>query len=388
MSNPITITFNQPVGSVTVTAYDPTFDGDSIAAFTADGTVIGTAEFPGNHHPGMLTTQTRTLTGSISSVVLTPAPLDYVAYSMTVGVSLPTLNVACTPAEPLRGTEVHCVASMSDSSLYVLSRLRSSTSGGTTVVDQTIIPSAPRALYDWNGLAATETHVEVFGSRDGVIVSAATTFGISQRTTFQDAIQPEMPPQLQGNGLPTMGTVYPGLHSTPNGWEIEMGGLGRTWHLFPDYDLRIIPSGPNTNLVFAENFRWEDSKPLRENSPIPSGTYLSVALFPGDPFYGLQDGRNGNCSASQVNILRDEMYQHELIHYGSAIQIRKQLKLHQFYESKLALSGNGAISHAIEVAFFLPTRQYNLGVKASDAGIDADSTTIARTSLTCQMRFP
>jgi hypothetical protein len=84
LSNPIDITFNPPAASVTVTAYDPTFDGNSMTAFDADGAVIGTVPFPGNGTPGTLTTQTGTLSGSIARVLLTPAPLDYVAYSMSV----------------------------------------------------------------------------------------------------------------------------------------------------------------------------------------------------------------------------------------------------------------------------------------------------------------
>ena len=84
VSHEIIITFSQPVASVTVTAYDPTFAGNQMSALDSTGGLIGTVPFPGNNMPGTLTTQTGTLSGAIASVHLIPAPLDYVAYSMRV----------------------------------------------------------------------------------------------------------------------------------------------------------------------------------------------------------------------------------------------------------------------------------------------------------------
>lgn len=84
VSHEITITFSQPVTAVTVTAYDPTFAGNAMSGYDSTGALIGTVPFPGNNMPGTLTTQVGTLSGAIESVHLAPAPLDYVAYSMTV----------------------------------------------------------------------------------------------------------------------------------------------------------------------------------------------------------------------------------------------------------------------------------------------------------------
>ena len=99
VSQPITITFDSPVHAVTVTAYDPTFNGNQMEAFDTAGTSLGVVGFPGNGIPGVLTTQTGTLTSAIARVVLTPAPLDYVAYSMnvTIGTSILSVSSAAGP---------------------------------------------------------------------------------------------------------------------------------------------------------------------------------------------------------------------------------------------------------------------------------------------------
>jgi uncharacterized protein YcbK (DUF882 family) len=103
VSHQITITFSSPIASVTVTAYDPTFNGNRMAAFDAAGASQGVAAFPGNGVPGVLTTQTRTLSGAISRVVLTPAPLDYLAYSMAVTFASPLSVTVSSAAGPNPG---------------------------------------------------------------------------------------------------------------------------------------------------------------------------------------------------------------------------------------------------------------------------------------------
>lgn len=103
VSQPITITFSNPVSSVTVTAYDPTFNGNQMQAFDASGASLAVIPFPGNGRPGTLTTQTGTANGSISRVLLTPAPLDYVAYSMLVTFAAPTTLSVSSAAGPDSG---------------------------------------------------------------------------------------------------------------------------------------------------------------------------------------------------------------------------------------------------------------------------------------------
>lgn len=83
-SHDIAIFFDAPVASVEVTAYDPTMSGNAMYAYDAAGAMIGSAAFPGNGVPGVLTTQTRTISGSISEVKLIAALGDYLNYSMRV----------------------------------------------------------------------------------------------------------------------------------------------------------------------------------------------------------------------------------------------------------------------------------------------------------------
>ena len=83
-SHDIAIFFDAPVASVEITAYDPTFGGNAMYAYDASGAMVGSADFPGNGTPGVLTTQTRTISGSISEVKLVAAAGDYLNYSMRV----------------------------------------------------------------------------------------------------------------------------------------------------------------------------------------------------------------------------------------------------------------------------------------------------------------
>jgi hypothetical protein len=82
VSNPITVTFSQPVTSVTITIEDPTYAGNAMTAYRADGSIAGTVSFTGSGIPGIDIPDTQTITAAgIVRIVLTPAPLDYVAYA-------------------------------------------------------------------------------------------------------------------------------------------------------------------------------------------------------------------------------------------------------------------------------------------------------------------
>ncbi len=84
VSSTITITFSDPVASVEVTAYDPTWQGNMIEAYGANGALVGSASVPGNETPGTLTIHTRTFVGQITMMKLIPAPGEYINYSMRV----------------------------------------------------------------------------------------------------------------------------------------------------------------------------------------------------------------------------------------------------------------------------------------------------------------
>ncbi|MBX6332765.1 MAG: hypothetical protein IRY91_13035 [Gemmatimonadaceae bacterium] len=86
-SHPITITFSKPATEVTITIYDPTWDGNTMAVYDTVGNLVSFVTFAGNHAPGVLTVQVGHAEGAIARIVLTPADGDYVAYSMRVRVS-------------------------------------------------------------------------------------------------------------------------------------------------------------------------------------------------------------------------------------------------------------------------------------------------------------
>ncbi len=83
-SSGINVTFSSAVSSVTIVAYDPTFAGNQATATGA--ATPNTLPFPGNNKPGVPLQDTVTFHGAITSVALTPASADYVAYSMTFSV--------------------------------------------------------------------------------------------------------------------------------------------------------------------------------------------------------------------------------------------------------------------------------------------------------------
>lgn len=83
-SVPLTVTFDLPVQSVTITCFDPTFPTNSMAAYDEADALLGTINFDSSGVPGLNVPSTKTLAfASIKKIILTPGPVDYVAYSMT-----------------------------------------------------------------------------------------------------------------------------------------------------------------------------------------------------------------------------------------------------------------------------------------------------------------
>jgi hypothetical protein len=84
-SSPITITFSPSVRAVRVEIYDPSFAGNTATAYDSLGAEIAEVHFSYSGQPGVNEPDTLDLlpSGRISSVVLTPAVADYVAYSVS-----------------------------------------------------------------------------------------------------------------------------------------------------------------------------------------------------------------------------------------------------------------------------------------------------------------
>ena len=96
-SHPIWISFTAPgATNVTVTVYDPTWDGNAAVAYDVSGNVLGSVGFAGTGTPGWNVPATQTLPfADIRSVQLVPANNDYVSYDASFeGLSSPPACVS------------------------------------------------------------------------------------------------------------------------------------------------------------------------------------------------------------------------------------------------------------------------------------------------------
>lgn len=88
VSVPLTVTFDIPVDSVTITCFDPTWPTNSMAVYNESDALLGSVNFDSNGVPGVNVPSTKTLTfAGIKKIILTPGAGDYVAYSMTYTVN-------------------------------------------------------------------------------------------------------------------------------------------------------------------------------------------------------------------------------------------------------------------------------------------------------------
>lgn len=84
-SRPIFVTFKAPLSdTLSVTILDPDFDVNSAKAGFVDGH-HETQNFLGDNNPGAFKSSTITFGPGVSSLLLTPASNDYVAYSLVYG---------------------------------------------------------------------------------------------------------------------------------------------------------------------------------------------------------------------------------------------------------------------------------------------------------------
>lgn len=91
-SSNIRLTFTAPgATSVTITVYDPTYDGNAAYAYDVAGNFLGEVGFAGTGIPGDNVPDTQTLPYTdIRSILLIPAPADYVSYDVSfAGISSP-----------------------------------------------------------------------------------------------------------------------------------------------------------------------------------------------------------------------------------------------------------------------------------------------------------
>jgi hypothetical protein len=295
------------------------------------------------------------------------------------GGSGPTLQVVCQPTAPVRADDVHCVVSMTDGSEFELKTLTSSL-GAQALVQVNV--NSTLTTYDWTGDAVVPTRVDASAIVAGKPATAFGRFDPIART-FPDADQPPRPVPFPTKGKPNLKTDYPGMRETKDGWQTLLGGVGFTWHLFPDYDAKQVTSGPNTGLWYVRNFRWVRSIPQGATDPVADGIYISVALFKGDPLYEMQDGKDGYCSKQDFDILRSEVYEHEVLHRVKEIALRQELKLHEEYETFVYAAPAGTPIKQILLDINESVQKYNERILSNDTAVDTPG---LKSSLTCQPR--
>ncbi|MBX3134019.1 MAG: C39 family peptidase [Gemmatimonadaceae bacterium] len=84
ISEEITISFSDTVSTATVTVEDPSLAGNQVVAYLGE-VEVSRQDFAFSGQGGVNLPDTKTVAGPFDRIVLVPAPLDYVAYSVSIG---------------------------------------------------------------------------------------------------------------------------------------------------------------------------------------------------------------------------------------------------------------------------------------------------------------
>lgn len=321
-SHPITITFTEPIASITITIEDPTWAGNFMTAYAPDGQVVGTVDFAYNSTPGTNAPDTKTISGAISRVVLTPPIGDYVAYDGTITVRS-QLTVTCVPASLVRGETVTCTTTATDGSEFAPTHLTSTTTDGRPIFDADV-DSKPLPQFAWRGPAIMSTSIMVTGTADGKQVTGTGSFSVAPRIgrvpgwmdeSFSDDGFPVTPPDPTYVKAKPLSGDYPGFTITGNGYGAPEAGLGLTVYLYPfSPKYAQVKAGPNAGLVFVTNVPWRADE--RANAPV--GIYLRTSVQSSDPFYKRQIGPSPWCTLSDMAAIHSVLLTHEDRHWTTA----------------------------------------------------------------------
>lgn len=362
----ITISFTAPITSITVTAYDPTYVGNRMSATGPAGTQ--SVAFAGSGTPGIQVPSTKTLTGNFTSVTLTPAVGDYVAYSGSFTVGTQAVQVVCTPATPIRGEEVDCKTTMATPVPFVIIR-RTARGDQYSVEDPTRIVYAAGASDSWHGTAVTSARVVVevelqSGASPTRLKSAepagytvqARSWNPWQLTTLRQRLVQLIPPMTEYLvAKSTLGVFEP---DAPNVLETDVGRA---------------ESGPNKGFAFLRN-------------PVDITSYV-VGIYPGlvppqastpagaAAWYTDQNGiGSGNCLASNVGTLLANVDRHEGTtqapnsHFGVANTQFASLRPDRLFERIVTQGSDAQLYALVERTFsdFIVKGTYKAAQKAFD----------------------
>jgi hypothetical protein len=312
----ITISFTVPITSVTITAYDPTFVGNRMRATGSSGTQ--SVAFAGSGTPGVQVPSTKTLTGEFTSVTLTPAEGDYVAYSGNITVGAQAVEISCTPANPSRGDVVDCKTTMSTPVPYVVVR-RTAKGEKYKVEDRTRTAYAAGESDSWSGEAVVTAGIVV----EVELQSGGSTVRLKNVASAGYTVQPRSWPAWQLTTLRQRTVqIVPGMtESILPGTTLGVFSVDDPNVLTPDVKRAI--AGPNTGFAFLLNPIAVSSYEVAVNPgivpPGPSTPAGSVT------WYNDQNGLgSGTCLAPDLATLLSSVDRHEGVtqaansHFGVA----------------------------------------------------------------------
>lgn len=345
-SSPITITYSPSVNSVTIRIQDPTYAGNTMTAY--NGTVpIGTISFPFSGVPGINVPVLRTLTGTISKIVLTPAPADYVAYEGGFESATVQVAVACTPTTLVRAATITCNTTLTPAQAYTVTR-RTARGTGFTIEDSTKVNHLSGEVDAWAGPAIATSNVVVEVS---VVTPAGDTAKVTNTTPATFTATKRTFPTWNlvftggfGSGQVTY-TISPaeGLAAYPPSgkrWAV----MQIVWPSFEDpltYPTLSPTTGPNSTLRTLQNpFTVSEYDPYLSAGLDQAAATSVQAQYPSAlAWYNDQNGLgSGTCVASNMLTFRDAVIRHEggtgasNSHYGIANQQFISLKPDSLFE--------------------------------------------------------
>jgi hypothetical protein len=319
-SEPITITFSPAVSNIAVSIADPDFPGNTLTVHSASGSPVYT--FVGDGTPGTYT-EYQIITGDVgvTSIDLTPASGDYVAYfglSFTIGDSI---VVTCSPSSVQRAQQpITCSATSSNPANPVqVSSWRFVGAPQTRIQVDEATQSAT-----WSSLLVTSGRVSVVGTIGGASGTAGTNVTATARDWSTMLPNVLTPLQLGPDNLPP--------HPT------RVGELGNTDFLDniatfeQDGTAQVPAGGPNGGVFYVTKVPFTAQPRIRVNT---------TALSTGSDFYNLQkrNGGGGMCGQSDVVPFVPVVRAHEGVNF--------EPKSHtNFYRAK-ANKISGLLSEAI-----------------------------------------
>lgn len=265
-------------------------------------------------------------------------------YTVTLGVAAPaTLQVTCD-ASVVRGDVVKCLVSMSDTSVFTITHVKT-TSNGTTILDADVTGQSPVRSFSFQGRAAVPTTVVITAQATSGSVTGTGSFSVQSRIGASPAwLDPDFqnfpatPPAAQFVSGTPLSAPYPGIIiNRDNGYTIPEGAAGYTVMPFPSQGgLLTITGGPNRGVRFVLSLQW-----LADSSAggAAVGIYLSKALQATDPFYQRQKGPAPNCTQADMATLADLLQRHENGHWTTARQQVQALHTATVIEGLVGLPG-------------------------------------------------